>query len=214
MQKILCLCDKGCYIIREMDTFYSHISAVAENNTIGFKGQLPWRIPEDLKFFYQKTKGRALIMGRKTFESLGQALPHRLHVVVTRQKNFQPRFGLNYIPIWTGGISHIQGGTADPLEALKKALSVVLSPSLKEAMAFCAQKEIKQKYGSEVFITGGGEIYKQSLLLVHRIYLTRIHKTYKGDAFYPEIPKELFKETERTDRKGDPPYSFITYEKI
>ena len=198
-----------------MSTFYSHISAVAENNTIGFKGQLPWHIPEDLKFFYQKTKGKALIMGRKTFESLSQPLPHRLHVVVTRQKNFQPKLSsLNYIPFWTGGISHIQGGTADPLNALKKALSVVLSPALKEAMAFCARKEIEHTYGSEVFITGGGEIYKQSLSLVHRIYLTRIHKTYEGDAFYPEIPKGRFKEIERTDKTGDPPYSFITYEKI
>ena len=197
-----------------MKAFYSHISAVAENNTIGFKGQLPWHIPEDLKFFYKKTRGRALIMGRKTFESLGQPLPHRLHVVVTRQKNFQPKMsGLDYIPFWTGGIDHIQGSGIDPLTTLKKAMSVVCCPSLEEAFNFCSQKEILSKHGAEVFITGGGEIYKQSLSLVQRIYLTRIHRPYKGDAFYPEIPKEMFKETERVDREGDPPYSFITYEK-
>ena len=167
-----------------MKAFYSHISAVAQNNTIGFKGKLPWHIPEDLKFFYQKTKGHALIMGRKTFESLGEPLPHRLHVVVTRQKNFQA-----------------------------KALSVVLCRSIEDAMAFCSQKEVLKKHGSEVFITGGGEIYKQSLSFVKYIYLTRIHKSYKGDAFYPELPQGMFKEISRKDFSGDPSYSFITYEK-
>ena len=197
-----------------MKAFYSHISAVAENNSIGFKGKLPWHIPEDLKFFYKKTRGKALIMGRKTFESLGQPLPHRLHVVVSRQKNFQPKMsGLNYIPLWTGGIDHIQGSGIDPLTTLKKALSVVCCPSIKSAMAFCSQKEVLKKHGPEVFITGGGEIYKQSLPLVQFIYLTRIHKAYKGDAFYPELPRGMFQEIKRTDFAGDPAYSFITYKK-
>ena len=198
-----------------MKAFYSHISAVATNNTIGFKGKLPWHIPEDLKFFYQKTKGKALIMGRKTFESLRGPLPHRLHVVVTRQKNFQPKIPvLNFIPFWTGGISHIQGGSADPLITAKKALSVVLCRSIEDAMAFCSQKEVLKKHGPEIFITGGGEIYNQSLPFVKYIYLTRIHRSYKGDAFYPELPLKMFKEINRKDYSGDPSYSFITYEKI
>ena len=198
-----------------MKALYSHISAVAQNNTIGFKGKLPWHIPEDLKFFYKKTKGKALIMGRKTFESLGQPLPHRLHVVVTRQKNFQPKIPtLGYIPFWTGGISHIQGGSADSFDIFKKSLSVVLCSSIESAMSFCSQKEVLKKHGPEVFITGGGGIYKQSLPIVHRIYLTRIHRAYKGDAFYPELPRGMFKEIERIDREGDPSFSFITYEKL
>ena len=198
-----------------MKPVYSHISAVAENNTIGLKGKLPWHIPEDLKFFHKKTVGKALIMGRKTFESLGQPLPHRLHVVVTRQKNFQPKItGMNYIPLWTGGVSHIQGGSADPLTAFKKSLSVICCPSLESAFSFCSQTEVLKKHGTEIFITGGGEIYKQSLPLVQRIYLTRIHRPYKGDAFYPTLPEGMFKEVERGDRKGNPAYSFITYERM
>ena len=67
----------------------SHIVAVACNDVIGANNTLPWDIPEDMKFFRDKTKGKALIMGRKTFESVGHPLPHRLSVVITRQPNYQ-----------------------------------------------------------------------------------------------------------------------------
>ena len=197
-----------------MKLIYSHICAAAENNTIGLQGKLPWNIPEDLQFFKEKTLEKALIMGRKTFESLGRPLPNRLNVVITRQKQVPLKADLTtYIPIWTGGISHVMGGTADPLTAMKKSLSVVFAPSIKSAMDFCSRVEIQQQYGEEIFIIGGGEIYKQTLPLIHRIYLTRIHRKYKGDAFYPEIPKNEFQEMDRKDREGDPSYSFITYEK-
>ena len=197
-----------------MHPVYSHICAAAENNSIGLKGKLPWNIPEDLQFFKKKTQGKVLIMGRKTFESLRTPLPHRLNVVITRNKNLQPKTtNLNYIPIWSGGISQIMGGEADPLTAMKKALSVVLCSSIKASMDFCSRKEIQKKYGKEVFIIGGGEIYRQTLPLVHCIYLTRIHRNYEGDAFYPEIPKDQFQEVDKKDRAGNPSYSFITYKR-
>jgi len=72
-----------------------------------------------------------------------------------------------------------------------------------------AQKKSQKK---EIFITGGGEIYKLSLPLVHRIYLTRIHQKYKGDAFYPEIPSD-FKLVHQEDHLGPPEFSFLTYER-
>jgi dihydrofolate reductase len=68
----------------------SHIVAASQNNVIGVNNDLPWSIPEDMKFFRDKTKGKALIMGRKTFESVGHPLPKRLNVVVTRQKDYAP----------------------------------------------------------------------------------------------------------------------------
>ncbi len=180
--------------------FYSHICAVAENNVIGIKGKLPWNIPEDLKFFQKKTTGKALIMGRKTFESLGKPLPHRLNVIITRKKeNIRKGF-------MTDG--------DNPLISIKKPFSPVICSSLKSAMNFCAQPEVLKQYGQEIFIIGGGEIYKQSLPLVKRIYLTRIHRAYKGDAFYPEVSKKQFREIKRQDREGNPPYSFLIYEKI
>ena len=70
----------------------SSIAAMASNRVIGKGNDLPWHIPEELKFFKNKTKGHILIMGRKTFESVGvgKPLPHRLTVVITRQKDYAP----------------------------------------------------------------------------------------------------------------------------
>lgn len=68
----------------------SHIVAAAKNDVIGVNNQLPWHIPEDLQFFREKTRGHIVIMGRKTFESLGKPLPNRLNIVITRQKDYFP----------------------------------------------------------------------------------------------------------------------------
>ena len=66
----------------------SLIVAVASNGVIGRDNQLPWHIPEDLKWFKANTMGKPLIMGRKTFESLGRPLPGRPHIVVTRDPDY------------------------------------------------------------------------------------------------------------------------------
>ena len=67
----------------------SAIAAMAKNRVIGAAGGLPWKIPEDFKFFKTKTMGHIMIMGRKTYESMG-TLPGRLSIVITKQKDFQP----------------------------------------------------------------------------------------------------------------------------
>lgn len=64
------------------------VVAVAENNIIGHAGQLPWHISSDLKMFKKLTTGGTVIMGRKSFESIGKPLPNRVNIVVTRQKDF------------------------------------------------------------------------------------------------------------------------------
>lgn len=67
----------------------SIIVAMAKNRTIGVNNTLPWRCPEDLKHFKALTMGHHMIMGRKTFDSIGKALPGRTTVVVTRDRNLQ-----------------------------------------------------------------------------------------------------------------------------
>lgn len=67
----------------------SAIVAVSDNNAIGRDNQLPWHLPEDLKFFKRTTMGKPMLMGRKTFDSLGRVLKDRLHIVVSRQKDLQ-----------------------------------------------------------------------------------------------------------------------------
>jgi dihydrofolate reductase len=64
------------------------IVAVSENDIIGGDNKLLWNIPEDLKWFKKITTGNTVIMGRKTFESIGKALPNRENIVITRQKNY------------------------------------------------------------------------------------------------------------------------------
>lgn len=65
------------------------IVAAAENGIIGANGKMPWHIPEDLKRFKRLTMGHPIIMGRKTWESIGRALPGRLNIVITRQESYQ-----------------------------------------------------------------------------------------------------------------------------
>ena len=67
----------------------SLIVAMAKNRTIGLDGAMPWHIPEDLKFFKRVTMGHPVIMGRKTYQSIGAALPGRTNIVVTRNKDFE-----------------------------------------------------------------------------------------------------------------------------
>lgn len=63
------------------------IAALSRNRLIGVDNQLPWYLPEDLKFFKRMTQGKPLVMGRKTFASIGRALPGRLNIVVTRDRD-------------------------------------------------------------------------------------------------------------------------------
>ena len=137
----------------------SHIVAASENGVIGVEGGLPWDIPEDMKFFKDKTSGHAIIMGRKTYESVGHPLPNRLNVVITRQKDYV-------------------------------AKNAVVVATIDEAIEVC--KKQTDKWGDEVFIIGGGQIYKQSIDIADRIYLTRIYKTFEGDAKYPDINEDQF----------------------
>lgn len=66
------------------------IAAVADNGVIGSGNAMPWRLPGDFAHFKRMTLGKPLIMGRKTFESIGKALPGRTNIVVSRQPGYQP----------------------------------------------------------------------------------------------------------------------------
>ena len=158
----------------------SHIVAASQNHVIGKDNTLPWHIPEDLKFFKEKTKGHCVIMGRKTYESVGRPLPNRLNVVITRQKDYQPE-------------------------------GVTVVGSLEEAVEHC--KEQSDKYGDEIFIIGGGEIFRKSMDIVDLIYLTLIHQDIEGDVTYPAIDFKSFEEIERRDRTDPVPFSFLTYQR-
>lgn len=165
----------------------SAIAAMAKNRVIGKDNKLPWHLPEDLKFFKEKTKGKIMIMGRKTFESLGKPLPNRFHVVITRNPDYK---------------------FEDP--------NVEVVSNLQQAMELCHMltTKYKAKFGEEVFVVGGGEIYRESLDIVDRIYLTVIEQDFAGDAKFPEFKESDFELTQKIEKKEPLPFSFRTYDRI
>jgi len=135
----------------------SAIAAMARNRVIGVKNRLPWNIPEDMKYFREKTKGKIMIMGRKTFESFqGKPLPGRFHIVITRQEGYS--------------FPH-------PLVKIVSSMSEALDMA----------RQMVPQYSDEVFVIGGSEIYEQSLPLLDRLYLTVIDRDYEGDAKFPKF---------------------------
>ncbi|MBI2656697.1 type 3 dihydrofolate reductase [Candidatus Woesearchaeota archaeon] len=67
----------------------SLIAAMDENRVIGYKNKLPWNLPSELKYFRETTKAKPVIMGRKTYESIGRPMPERLNIIITRDKNYR-----------------------------------------------------------------------------------------------------------------------------
>ncbi len=162
----------------------SQIAAMAKNRVIGSKLKLPWHIPEDLKFFKDTTKGKIIIQGRKTYESLGyKPLPNRLNVIITRNP-----------------------------ESVPFHKDIVIFTKLEDALEFAKSKT--SEWGEEVFIGGGEEIYRLALPYTDRIYLTVIEKEFEGDAKFPEFDLNEFKEVHRDNREGEVPFSFRTYERV
>ncbi len=140
----------------------SIIVAASENHAIGKNNQMLWNLPEDMRFFKNTTWGFPVIMGRKSFEALGnKPLAGRFNIIISRQPGYQ---------------------TGNP--DVQKAVS------LKAAIELARRMDAK-----EAFIGGGGEIYAASLLLCDTIYMTRVHTRLEGDAFFPEIPREIFQLT-------------------
>src|SRR4051795_10493706 len=80
------------------------VAAVADNGVIGSGGDIPWSIPEDLKHFRATTTGHTVLMGRRTFESIGHPLPYRTNVVVTRD------------PAWSAEGVFVVGSVAEGVE--------------------------------------------------------------------------------------------------
>ena len=160
----------------------SIIAAMAKNRIIGTGGALPWKLPADMKRFKQLTSGHPIIMGRKTFESIGKALPNRANIVVTRQKGYS-------------------------------ASGCHVFPSLEEAVLGAGTFP-----GSdEIFVIGGGEIYKQAIEIAHKIYLTFLNQDFEGDAYFPEIDEKKWKlisrESGKLDAENIYPHSFLLFER-
>lgn len=162
------------------------IAAVADNGVIGKGNDIPWHLPDDLKYFSQVTKGNIVIMGRKTWESIPEKfrpLPDRLNIVVR----------------------------SSPSKEVK-ALGTVWCKSISEAITIA---KTTGKQCSHIFFMGGHGIYEESIDLCDELYLTRVHLEPEGDVFFPdwnthdwELKSYIAREAE-----SGPKYDFEIYQR-
>ena len=170
---------------------FSLIVAVGKNNEIGKNNQLLWHIPEDLKNFKKITTGKTVIMGRNTYKSIGRALPNRTNIVLSR----------NFL---------------ETDEKVKEDKKKYENETTKLEFYDDFQKII-EKYKDlkeEIFIIGGGEIYKKSLEMgiIKRIYMSHVDfSDNKADAYFPKI--DLDKWITLTEENHDG-WKFCIYEKF
>jgi len=130
----------------------SLIWAMDEQGLIGVNNKLPWKLPADMAWFRKNTLGKPILMGRKTFDSIGKPLPKRHNFILTTQVQL-----------------HIDG------------CSVVhdIGAAMQEAESL--------SQGEELMVIGGAEVYRLCLPQASRLYVTRIHEQFEGDAWFPEI---------------------------
>lgn len=164
------------------------IAAVSENNVIGYRGDIPWDIKEDMARFRELTIGHCVIMGRKTYESLpsafnGNGFPNRTNIILTSQNMEIPR------------------------EVLK-------CKSLEEALDFAKEHIIARERNKKIYVIGGQRVYEEAInhLKATRLEITKVMgKYYKGDAFFPEINEKIWKKLQVNEEDKYDGYSFETY---
>ena len=153
------------------------IVAYASNRVIGRDNGLPWKLPGDLAHFKRTTLGHPIIMGRKTWESLGRPLPGRANIVITRQAGYA-------------------------------AAGAVVVTSLQAALDACPKD-------TDPFVIGGAQLYTLALPAADRIVATEVHAEVDGDAWFPELPQNQWRETDRQPQPEENGlrYDFVTYER-
>lgn len=158
----------------------SIIVATGLQRQIGLAGQIPWHLSADLRNFKNLTMGHHLIVGRKTYQSIGRPLPGRKMLIISRNKDF----------------------SAPDCQTIG---------SLTEAI-----EKARQAGDSEVFIAGGGEIYKESLAVADHLYWTQVFYDGEADTFFPDITNMDWKKTFSEfspESNGEPAWQYGIWEK-
>jgi dihydrofolate reductase len=152
---------------------------MAKNRVIGADNKIPWHLPNELKLFKSLTMGHHIIMGRKTYESIGRLLPGRTTVIVTRQRVYA-------------------------------VAGAVVAHSIEEALAAC-------RGDAEVFVIGGADLFRVTLPVADRLYLTTVDAEPAGDTFMPALDTGAWKETSSqpfdADDKHPYAYRLVIYDR-
>ena len=167
---------------------------MARNNVIGRDNGLPWRLPEDLKHFKAVTLGKPVLMGRKTFESIGKPLPGRTNLVLTRDPGWK-----------SDGVVVVH--------SISEALQNSATSGTLENNAIGGTPK-----NSEVAVIGGAEIYQLLMPLASRIYLTRIDADIPGDTVFAPLDYSQWVETDSrgfaADGRNAYDMTFVTLERV
>jgi dihydrofolate reductase len=176
----------------------SLVVAIADNGVIGLSGGLPWHLPDDLKHFRILTLGKSVLMGRRTFESIGRPLPGRQNLIMSRAA----------LPLAT-----------PPIAASDEVHRVA---SMQQAAA-CARERAGEQ--AELCVIGGAQVYALSMVYASRIYLTQVHASVAGDVYFPGYQAGAqhgslagWRQSERSSRPPDARHaygmSFVTLERM
>lgn len=152
------------------------VVAMDQQRGIGKNNQLPWHLPGDLKHFKAKTLGGVVLMGRKTYESMGRPLPGRANWVLTNNSQWQPIDEQHQAEV---GVAH--------------DLTTLLERGADEAEA---------RGQNTLLVIGGANLFEQTLSICDRIELTRVETDAGCDTFFPAIPPE-FKTSWSSDMQQD-----------
>ncbi|WP_409261554.1 dihydrofolate reductase [Pseudomonas putida] len=164
----------------------SLIAAHAENRVIGIDNSMPWHLPGDFKYFKATTLGKPIIMGRKTWDSLGRPLPGRLNIVVSRQAGLE-----------------LAG--AEVFASLEAAVARAEQWAREQGVG-----ELMLIGGAQLY----GQALEKGL--VSRMYLTRVELAPKGDAWFPAFDEGQWKRvsSEAQAEEGKPAYHFEVWDRI
>jgi dihydrofolate reductase len=169
----------------------SMIVAMTKDRVIGAKNTLPWYLPEDLKKFRELTTGHPILMGRRTFESLPRVLPNRDHYIITRNAEYK---SANAAALGSDRV-FVAGTPEEAMATVKASLLRDPDPAASD----------------EVFVIGGGEIFRQMLPSADRLYITLVKEDIPGDTYFPAIEPAQWVET---DRKVFDKFDFVVYDRV
>jgi len=163
----------------------SIISAIGKNNEIGKKNDLLWSLPADMKHFRETTRDHTIVMGQKTFESLaidengkqiGRLLPNRRNIIISQDKDFKVEK------------AEVVYSIEELMDLLKKKTPSPLGHSPLSGGDNKREESIRQAQDKEIFIIGGGMIYKLFIDLADKLYITHVNAEFPdAEIFFPEI---------------------------
>ena len=174
--------------------------AIDDKRGIGKDNDLLFKIPEDFRRMKELTTGHPIIMGRRTFESIGRVLPNRTNIVITRDSSFKFE-----------GIVVVHSLE----EGLEKARNVILSEAKDLNKEIDSSAKPQNDISAEIFIFGGGQIFKEAIEkgLVDRLYLTVVEGDYSADVFFPDYSMFTKVVSEEAREADGYKYKFLVLER-